>query len=71
METIKFDLMKHKPQLDRDTLNYIWDILWRKNAVSKGVNADKRSRIYEREYIMNLLQELANESWDQTIIWSH
>jgi len=58
---MSFDLMDHKPNLDRDTLNYVWDILWRKNFVSKLGNADKRSRTSERYYIMALLLDLANE----------
>jgi hypothetical protein len=57
----EFDLMKDKPQLDYDTLNFVWDILWRFNETTKPTNNDSRSRIYERNNIMNYIQELANE----------
>jgi hypothetical protein len=57
----EFDLMKDKPQLDYDTLNFVWDILWRFNATAKPSNNDNRSRIYERNHIMSIIQELANE----------
>lgn len=57
----EFDLMKDKPSLDYDTLNFVWDILWRFNATTKPKNNDNRSRINERERIMNYIQELANE----------
>lgn len=56
----KFDLMKDKPELDRNTLNYVWDILWRFNATTKPTNIENRTKINEREHIMNYLQELAN-----------
>ena len=48
---MKFNLRKHKPELDTDTLNYIWDMLWRSNYVTKGKNQDERSRMRERERI--------------------
>lgn len=57
---MKFDLMKHKPELDTDTQNYVWDMLWRFNYTTKGKNQDERSRIRERERIMDLLEEIAN-----------
>lgn len=57
----QFDLMRDKPQLDYDTLNFIWDILWRFNATTKPTNNDNRSRIYERNKIMNIIQQYANE----------
>lgn len=61
LKLAKFYLMGKKPKLDRDTINYIWDMLWRLNCVIKGTNADKRSRKNELERIMNLLQELADK----------
>lgn len=61
-KTKKFDLMNHKPTLDRDTLNYVWDMLWRFNATAEGTNNDKRIRISERQRIMDLIEELANNS---------
>jgi len=57
----KFDLMKDKPSLDRDTLNYIWDVLWRFNATTEPTNKEKRIRVNERERIMSYIQELADE----------
>ena len=56
---MKFDLIKELPDLDVKTLNYVWDMLWRFNACSKGKNQDERSRIKEREKIMNHLEEIA------------
>ena len=58
----RFDLMNDIPELDYDTLNYIWDILWRFNHATKPTNNDKRSRIDERERIMDILQRLADEN---------
>ena len=58
----KFNSMKNKPELDRDTLNYIWDVLWRFNKATKPTNKDKRTRINEREIIMDYMQELANNN---------
>jgi len=57
----KFELMKDRPQLDRNTLNYIWDVLYRFNYTTKPKNNENRTRINERERIMNYIQELANE----------
>ena len=60
MEKVKqFDLMSIKPALDRDTLNYVWDMLWRFNATAKCTNNDKRIRVSERQRIMDLIEELA------------
>lgn len=56
----KFDLMKNKPPLDRDTLNYVWDTLWRFNATTQCTNTEKRIRVNERERIMNFVQQLAD-----------
>ena len=61
----EFDLMRDIPPLDYDTLNYVWDILWRFNASSKPTNNDNRSRSYERTQIMNYIQELANKEVKQ------
>lgn len=55
----KFELMKEKPELDTATLNYIWDILWRKNACNPLKNADQRSKWWENKKTMELLEELA------------
>ena len=56
---MKFNLIKHKPELDTDTLNYVWDMLWRSNYVTKGKNQNERIRIAEREFIMKRLEEIA------------
>ena len=61
VESKNFDLMKNKPLLNRDTLNYVWDVLWRLNATTECTNSDKRIRVNERERIMNYMQQLANE----------
>lgn len=55
-----FNLMKNKPNLDEDTLNYIWDILWRFNACNDKSNEMKRVQCDERSHIMDILQTLAN-----------
>jgi len=60
-KTENFDLMKDKPLLDRGTLNYVWDVLWRFNATAEPTNNEKRTRINERERIMSYIQELADE----------
>jgi hypothetical protein len=54
-----FDLMKEKPSLDIPTLNYVWDWVWRMNAVQTPKNANQRARQGEREYILQLLQDMA------------
>lgn len=55
-----FDLMQNKPALDRDTLNYVWDALWRFNHSVRPTNNEKRIRVNEREHIMGYIQALAD-----------
>lgn len=57
----KFDLMKEKPQLDINTLNYIWDLLWRDNAVNNCGNIEKRAIYKKQSYLMQTLEELAEK----------
>jgi hypothetical protein len=58
---MKFDLMKHKPKLDTETLNYVWHMLWRSNYVTKGKNENERIRVAERKFIMKRLEELVDD----------
>jgi hypothetical protein len=52
----KFDLLKDKPELDIPTLNYVWDMLWRRNAANSRKNTEQRIRCNEREYIMKMIE---------------
>ena len=61
-KSVKFDLMKDKPLLDRDTLNYVWDVLWRFNYTTKPTNNNNRAIINERENIMQFIQQLADDN---------
>lgn len=54
-----FDLMDHKPALDFDTLNFVWDKLWRHNLVRRATNQYTRARKDEQESIIVQLEELA------------
>ena len=54
-----FDLMDAKPRIDIPTLNYVWDLIWRMNAVRKPKNVKERARQWEREEILQLLQDMA------------
>ena len=56
----RFDLVKEKPSLDIPTLNYVWDWIWRMNAVDKPTNADGRSRLRERERFLKIIQDMAD-----------
>jgi len=55
---MKFDLMTKRPKLNTQTLNYVWDRLWRMNYIPSS-NKEERIRASERERIMSLLVELA------------
>lgn len=57
----KFDLMKNKPVLDYDTLNYVWDIIWRFNYLNEQKNEQERGAYGEQQRILNYIQTLANE----------
>lgn len=59
----RFDLVKDKPALDIPTLNYVWDWVWRMNAVDKPKNEDGRSRQRERERFLKTLQDMAD--WEK------
>ena len=54
----KFDLMKDKPALDIPTLNYVWDMLWRRNRASNPKNAYERASKDEQERILKMLESL-------------
>jgi hypothetical protein len=55
-----FDLMKDKPKLDIPTLNYVWDWIWRMNAVNKATNEHKRGEQAARANILQLLEYMAD-----------
>ena len=61
-----FDLLREKPVLDIPTLNYVWDWVWRMNALDKPTNANGRSRLGERERFLRALQDMADRETAQT-----
>jgi len=57
-----FDLMKAKPTLDIPTLNWLWDRLWRLNTSTRATNAEGRARRLEREAILKMIQDEADDA---------
>jgi len=56
----KLDLMKEKPTLDIPTLNWLWDRLWRLQASIRATNAESRTRRWEREAMLKMIQDEAD-----------
>jgi len=56
---VTFNLMQNIPKLDIDTLNYVYDRLWRFNYTNEKKNERQRAVYVERINIMKMLEELA------------
>lgn len=60
MQKNHFDLMLNKPKLDIPTLNFVWDTIWRMNAVRDATNERKRCERSARAGILQMLEDMAD-----------